>query len=68
LAFTRKTEEKAFGAGGAVQILLARVDSIAVGSVRQENAQVAIANEFEQIGAALKAQVDGDLGFSYSAS
>ena len=60
-----ETEEKAFGAGGAVQILLARVDSIAVGSVRQENAQVAIANEFEQIGAALKAQVDGDLGFSF---
>ncbi len=60
-----ESEEKAFGAGGAVQISLACVDSIAVGSARQKNAQVAITNEFEQIGAALKAQVDGNLGFSF---
>jgi predicted aspartyl protease len=65
LGIHSNTEEKAFGAGGAVQISLAHVDSIAVGSVRQENAQIAITNELEQIGAALKAQVDGDLGFSF---
>jgi hypothetical protein len=41
------------------------VDSITVGSARQKNAQVAITNELEQVGAALKAQVDGDLGFSF---
>jgi predicted aspartyl protease len=65
LGVQSESEEKAFGAGGAVQISLARVDSIAVGSARQENAQVAITNELEQIGAALRAQVDGDLGFSF---
>jgi predicted aspartyl protease len=65
LGIHSNTEEKAFGAGGAVPISLARVDSIAVGLARQENAQVAITNELEQVGAKLKAQVDGDLGYSF---
>jgi predicted aspartyl protease len=65
LGIHSESEEKAFGAGGAVQISLARVSSIAVGLARQENAQVAITNDLEQIGAGLKAQVDGDLGFSF---
>ena len=56
------TEENASGAGGAVAISLAQVDSLAVGLALQENVPVAITTELDQISAKLKAQVDGDLG------
>jgi predicted aspartyl protease len=65
LGIHSESEEKASGAGGDVQISLARVNSIDVGLARQENAQVGITNEFEQISAWLKAQVDGALGYSF---
>jgi hypothetical protein len=64
LAFTRNLKRR-HSELAALFIYLARVDSITVGSARQKNAQVAITNELKQIGAALKAQVDGDLGFSF---
>jgi predicted aspartyl protease len=65
LAIQSDSKEQAFGAGGAVQILLTRVNSISVGLARQMNAQVYITSDLEQIGAALKTHVDGILGFSF---
>jgi len=65
LGIRSQSEEQAFGAGGAVQISCARVDSIAVGLARQENAPISITNELEQVGVLLKLKVDGDLGFSF---
>jgi Aspartyl protease len=52
LGIESETEDKAFRAGGAVERSLSRVHSLAVGSAEEENAQVVIARDLEQIGAA----------------
>ncbi|MDQ3314550.1 MAG: retroviral-like aspartic protease family protein [Verrucomicrobiota bacterium] len=51
-------------AGGAVDVLLANVDSIALGDVRRENIDVGI-TDLSMIGRAVGAQLDGDLGYNF---
>jgi predicted aspartyl protease len=65
LGIQSESEEEAFGAGGAVQLCLARVHSVAVGSAKQENTQVVITHDLERIGARLKATVGGAIGFTF---
>src|SRR5215472_7834660 len=56
-------EKQATGAGGPVTLGFAHVASIAVGSTRQYKVQVAISDELQRIGKAIRSRVDGDLGF-----
>jgi len=65
LGIQSESEEEALGGGGAVQLSLARVHSVAVGSAKQENTQVVITHDLERIGAALKVTVDGAIGFTF---
>jgi predicted aspartyl protease len=65
LGIQLESQEEAVGAGGAVQLSYARVGSLAVGSVEQENTQVIITHDLERIGAALKLTVDGAIGVSF---
>lgn len=58
-------EEQAMGAGGAVTLAFAQVASLAVGSTRRSNLQVAITGELRRIEEAIGCRVDGDLGFSF---
>jgi len=51
-------------AGGAVSVSLAKVDSIAVGTARLADLDVGIV-DLKQIGAAVGARIDGDLGYNF---
>jgi predicted aspartyl protease len=65
LGIDAESSEQGSGAGGAVQMSLARASSMSVGSARQMNAQLFISNDLEACGAGLKAQVDGLIGVSF---
>jgi predicted aspartyl protease len=65
LRISSEAKEDAFGAGGAVQLFRASVDSVAVGSARQENTPFIITHDLEPIGAALKTTVDGAIGCNF---
>ena len=65
LGVQSESEEEGFGGGGAVQLSLARVHSVAVGSAQQENTQVVITHDLRRIFAALKVTVDGAIGFTF---
>jgi predicted aspartyl protease len=56
--------KKGHTAGGAVEVLLARVESLGVGAIRRENPDVAI-TDLRHLGRAVGAQVDGDLGYNF---
>jgi predicted aspartyl protease len=56
--------KKGHTAGGAVEVSLARVDSLGVGAIRHENLEVAI-TDLRHLGRAVGAQVDGDLGYNF---
>jgi Aspartyl protease len=60
-----EAETDATGACGSVKLALARVASMAVGSVRRNNLQVAITDELKRIGEVIGSRVDGDLGFEF---
>jgi predicted aspartyl protease len=60
---TRGTKEGQ-GAGGKVAVSLAKIDSLAVGEMRLENVDVAIV-DLKQIGAAVGAKIDGDIGYNF---
>jgi predicted aspartyl protease len=51
-------------AGGSVNVLLAKVDSFALGKARRENVDVAI-TDLSQIGRTVGAKLDGDLGYNF---
>jgi predicted aspartyl protease len=51
-------------AGGAVSVSLAKVDSFAVGEARMGDIEVGIV-DLKQIGAAVGAKIDGDLGYNF---
>jgi predicted aspartyl protease len=51
-------------AGGKVSVLLARVDSLAVGETSLENLDVGIV-DLQHIGKAVGAQIDGDIGYNF---
>ena len=51
-------------AGGRVSVLLARVDSLAVGETRLDNLDVGIV-DLQHIGKTVEAQIDGDLGYNF---
>ena len=65
LGLQPEIEKQAMGAGGPVKLAFAHVASMAVGSTRQYNLQVAITDELKRIGAAIRSRVDGDLGFEF---
>jgi predicted aspartyl protease len=58
-------EKQAMGAGGPVKLGFAQVTSMAVGSTRQYNVQVAMTDELKRIGKAIGSRVDGCLGFQF---
>jgi predicted aspartyl protease len=58
-------EKQAMGAAGTVQVALSHVASLALGSRRQSNLQVAITDELRRIAAAIGTRVDGVLGFEF---
>src|SRR5690242_11678680 len=51
-------------AGGAVSVSLAKVESFAVGTARLTEVDVGIV-DLKQIGAAVGAKIDGDLGYNF---
>lgn len=51
-------------AGGKVSVSLARVDSFAVGETKVDDADVGIV-DLSQIGKAIGAKIDGDLGYNF---
>jgi predicted aspartyl protease len=51
-------------AGGAVSVSLAKVDSFAIGAARLPDIDVGIV-DLKQIGAAVGAKIDGDLGYNF---
>jgi predicted aspartyl protease len=57
--------EAASGAGGATQLQVARLSSIAVGPVQQETPQVCISDDLLQIAKALDVQADGLIGCDF---
>ena len=65
LGIQPESKQEAFGGGGVVQLSHAHVHSIAVGSAKQENTEVAIAQDLERFGAALKMTIDGAIGFNF---
>src|SRR5215203_4759734 len=56
--------KKGHTAGGPVDVLLASVDSLAVGEVEREAVDVAIA-DLSMIGRAIGVKLDGDLGYNF---
>ncbi len=65
LGIQPELEKQAMGAGGPVKLMFAHVSSMTVGSVRQENVNVAITNEIQRIATAIQSKVDGVLGFDF---
>jgi predicted aspartyl protease len=60
------TESKeARGAGGAVKVSLARVESLAVGRAKIDDMRIGITGELQRIGAAVRAKIDGDIGYDF---
>jgi predicted aspartyl protease len=51
-------------AGGPVNVLLAKVDSLGVGEARREEIDIAI-TDLSQIGRTIGAKLDGDLGYNF---
>src|SRR5262249_23645317 len=52
------------GGGGKIAVSLAKVGSLAVGEMRFQNVDVAIV-DLRQIGAAVGAKLDGDIGYNF---
>lgn len=65
LGIRPETEKQAMGAGGPVKLTIAHVNSLRVGSVQQENVQVAITSEIQRIAAVIQTRVDGNVGFDF---
>jgi predicted aspartyl protease len=65
LGIRAETEKQGVGAGGAVKLRFGHAGSISVGSARQENVAVAITDEIQRVGAAIRSRVDGVLGFGF---
>lgn len=56
--------KKGQSAGGAVSVLLAKVSSLAVGSVKLEDVDVGLV-DLSHIGKTVGAKIDGDLGYNF---
>jgi len=65
LGIQPEVERPAMGAAGPVKLTFARVASLAAGSTRKYNLQVAITDELKRIAAAIGNRVDGSLGFEF---
>jgi hypothetical protein len=63
LGIRAESERQGLGAGGAVTLALAHLDTIAVGAARRVHVQVGITSELAPVGAALRARVDGQRRF-----
>jgi predicted aspartyl protease len=55
--------KEATGAGGAIPLGIGSVRSIAVGSARREDLRVGVTDEVRRLGAIVRHNVDGDLGY-----
>lgn len=53
------------GAAGAVQVSMARVDSLAIGEARSGTMPVGITAEVDRIGEAVGHRIDGDIGYDF---
>jgi predicted aspartyl protease len=60
-----ESQQWATGLGGTIKISAARVSSLAVGTARQENIEVAITGELSRLGEAVQSRVDGVLGSNF---
>jgi predicted aspartyl protease len=60
-----RSQQRATGAGGSIEISSARVTSLAVGTATQENLEVAITGELSRLGDAVHSKVDGVLGANF---
>jgi predicted aspartyl protease len=65
LGVRKESEHRATGAGGTMNFSSAHVASLAVGSARQQNVQVAITDELSRFGEAVQSKVDGVIGFNF---
>lgn len=52
------------GAGGKISVSMAKADSIAIGEMQRDDIDVAIV-DLRSIGAAVGAQIDGDIGYNF---
>jgi len=53
------------GAAGAVQVSMARVDSLAIGEAKSGPLPVGVTAEVDRIGAAVGHRIDGDIGYDF---
>jgi predicted aspartyl protease len=60
-----ESQQRATGVGGTIQISSAHVNSLTVGTARQENLEVAITDELSRLGEAVQSKVDGVLGSNF---
>jgi len=65
LGVRKEAEQQVSGAGGSMKISSAHVASLAVGSARQQNVEVAITDELSRFGEAVQSKVDGVVGFNF---
>jgi predicted aspartyl protease len=59
-----KKSDKAIGAGGAVEVRLAKVESLSIGRTRREGLDVAIM-DLDGIGKAIETKIDGIVGYNF---
>jgi len=65
LGIEPEARQSATGIGGQVEMASARVSSFAIGSIRQENVDVAITSELSRFGDAVQSKVGGVVGFNF---
>lgn len=53
------------GAGGAMRIDFTRIESLAVGPLHASDIKAGVTDDLHRIGAAIRAHVDGNLGYNY---
>jgi predicted aspartyl protease len=56
--------EKGMGAGGAHTLELGRVGSLTIGNTELHDVEIALSDQLAQIGAVVKAKIDGDIGYN----
>jgi predicted aspartyl protease len=61
----KEAQQEAMGTGGPMKMSSAHVASLTVGSVRQENVEVAVTEELSRFADAVRSKVDGVIGFSF---
>jgi predicted aspartyl protease len=60
-----ETAQPATGAGGPMKLSSSHVASLAIGTAREDNVEVAITGELSRFGNSIQSKVDGVLGFNF---